>query len=479
MILFFSDILLAKTFIREHYYRAGKNDTEITSRAIALHQVKARLLEEIGTYMESTFESTEQEGGGLGGQFTKYQIVSITAGITETKILEERWDGKIYYIKAEIDVDIDDTRRKIREISQDRERMREIEAINRKADEALRQIEMLTKSKKSIPIEYTGSHIMKVDGRKVVIGLGLLNGVRKSQQFKIIKSDSKVNPRTGVIVHKETAVIGALKVINTDEWTSDCVVISGAGRIKPGDLISPRAEKGIMEIEGALSRAEPLDEFKFRFNWKFPYLFRMDLGYLRPYFMESFGEAAYLNFSFDWPWFEIGPGFAGFFRYGVPLFGGASIVMRVGPYEGPINIILRHNGGKFIGADPNQRINGLIETNWRISGRVLLYGRMHQYKGSWQAGEFYHDDKGYQYNTRTYGGAEIGSGDLSFFVQYGDVFEYCALGKDPRVERRGEYGGAGIKLNMTPLRYTFSAEGIRALGDDRSLILRLGIGYEF
>lgn len=162
MILFFSPPLLAKTFIREHYYQADKRDTQLTARAIALYQVKSRLIEEIGTYIESAFESTERESKDGIEQFTKHQIVSITAGITETKILEERWDGKIYYIKAEIEADIDDTKRRIMELSSDRSKMREIEEINRKADEALREIGVLKKSR-GIPARGGGAFYVGLD----------------------------------------------------------------------------------------------------------------------------------------------------------------------------------------------------------------------------------------------------------------------------------------------------------------------------
>ena len=103
-----SGILQAKTFVREYSYRAGEADSKITARSIALNQVKTQLLEEIGVYIESNFEDTAKESKVGIEQLTKQQIVSITAGVTETKILEEKWDGQTYYMKAQIDVDIAD-----------------------------------------------------------------------------------------------------------------------------------------------------------------------------------------------------------------------------------------------------------------------------------------------------------------------------------------------------------------------------------
>ena len=67
-------------------------------QVIALEQVKRLLLEKLGTYLES-----ETEVKNL--QLTKDQIVILTAGIVRTEIIEERWDGKTYYLKAKITAD--------------------------------------------------------------------------------------------------------------------------------------------------------------------------------------------------------------------------------------------------------------------------------------------------------------------------------------------------------------------------------------
>ncbi|MFH1258585.1 MAG: tetratricopeptide repeat protein [Elusimicrobiota bacterium] len=143
VILSFLGNLCAKTFLREYSYRASEADSKITARSIALNHVKTLLLEEIGVYIESNFEDTAKESKSGIEQLTKQQIVSITAGVTETKILEEKWDGLTYYIKAEIKVDIDDVSKKVREISKDRNKAKELEEVKKKADEAFKQIELL------------------------------------------------------------------------------------------------------------------------------------------------------------------------------------------------------------------------------------------------------------------------------------------------------------------------------------------------
>ncbi len=104
----------SRTFVREYYYQAGESDSKITSRTKALTEVKRLLLEEIGVYLESYINySEEQNGDRISNQFLRKEIEQISAGITETTILEENWTGVEYYIKAEITVDPEDVVRRL------------------------------------------------------------------------------------------------------------------------------------------------------------------------------------------------------------------------------------------------------------------------------------------------------------------------------------------------------------------------------
>ena len=138
-----------KTFIREYTYQASDYDSKVTSRANALEQVKTILLEEVSVYMQSEFEMRdweEQIGGNIeSGEFAEQRIIAITAGVTETKILDERWNGVEYWIKAEITLDPDDLKRKIDDIVKNKEKLKELEDVKKKADDALAEIERLKK----------------------------------------------------------------------------------------------------------------------------------------------------------------------------------------------------------------------------------------------------------------------------------------------------------------------------------------------
>jgi peptidoglycan hydrolase CwlO-like protein len=103
-----------KTFIREYVYKASESDSKITSRQKALTEVKSLLIEELGTYVESYVNHVvTDQNGVITKDFFTNEIKTLSVGITETRILEERWDGYEYYIKAEIVADPEEVVRRI------------------------------------------------------------------------------------------------------------------------------------------------------------------------------------------------------------------------------------------------------------------------------------------------------------------------------------------------------------------------------
>jgi len=126
------------TFEEEYTYQASEYDSKVSCRALALEQVKRLLLEKLGTYLESETEVRNF-------QLTKDQIVILTAGIVRTEILNEKWDGKAYYLKAKIMADPNDVANAITKLRQDRGKTKELEETRKKADEALREVEKLKK----------------------------------------------------------------------------------------------------------------------------------------------------------------------------------------------------------------------------------------------------------------------------------------------------------------------------------------------
>ena len=127
-----------RTFIKEYTYRASEDDSRNSSRVIALREVKRLLLEELGTYLESDTEVKNF-------QLTRDQITTLTAGIVQTEIVDEKWDGHVYWLKAKIAADPDKVAQSIDALRRDRDKTKELETIRRKSDELLREVEALRK----------------------------------------------------------------------------------------------------------------------------------------------------------------------------------------------------------------------------------------------------------------------------------------------------------------------------------------------
>ncbi len=143
LILFATVLLNAKIWVREYTYNAGDADSKLSSRTIALEEVQRLLLQEIGVYVHSTIQNETTEVSGELKELTSKQVEVMTAGVTQTTILEEQWNGEIYFIKAEIDVDENDVLKKIDAVVQDDEKTLQLEESNRKTEEALKEIERL------------------------------------------------------------------------------------------------------------------------------------------------------------------------------------------------------------------------------------------------------------------------------------------------------------------------------------------------
>jgi hypothetical protein len=138
LVFFIPNLISAelKTFIKEYSYQASDFDSKITSRTIALEQVKRVLLEELGSYLESNTEVRNFE-------LSKDKITALVAGVVKTHILEEKWDGKSYWMKAEIKADPENIARSIDTLRKDQKKIDELEERIRKQDEALKEIDKL------------------------------------------------------------------------------------------------------------------------------------------------------------------------------------------------------------------------------------------------------------------------------------------------------------------------------------------------
>jgi len=132
-----------KSFEKEYSYQASEFDSKNTSRTIALEQVKRLLLEEMGSYLESSTEVKDF-------QLSKDKIVALTAGVVHAHVVDEKWDGKNYWLKAVIKADPEDVARSLDILRKDQKKSEDLEEIRRKSDQSLKEIERLQKEVASL-----------------------------------------------------------------------------------------------------------------------------------------------------------------------------------------------------------------------------------------------------------------------------------------------------------------------------------------
>ena len=125
-----------KSLIEEYTYQASELDSKTTCRAIALEQVKRELLEELGTYVEST--TVVQNA-----QIDQDEIRTISAGVVQTKVLDESWDGKSYWLKAEVSADPDEVAASIEKVRNDQKLAEELAESEAEKEKALQDVERL------------------------------------------------------------------------------------------------------------------------------------------------------------------------------------------------------------------------------------------------------------------------------------------------------------------------------------------------
>src|SRR5208283_2553141 len=100
---------------------------KVSSRTMAMEQIKRLILEEAGTYIASTTVVK-------GLQLESDQINAMTAGIVSLKVIDESWNGKVFYMKAEATIDTDDIAKKIDNIAQNQNQIEELESTQQKID---------------------------------------------------------------------------------------------------------------------------------------------------------------------------------------------------------------------------------------------------------------------------------------------------------------------------------------------------------
>jgi uncharacterized protein len=134
----------AKTYIRDYIYKASEADSKLTSRVIALDQVKLLLLQEIGTHIRHEINITNK---GSGSSYASEDVEAITAGLTKVVIVEEKWNGVTYYLKAKINANTKQVLSAIERFKENKtekhQELEKLKASQHKLEESRKQIARL------------------------------------------------------------------------------------------------------------------------------------------------------------------------------------------------------------------------------------------------------------------------------------------------------------------------------------------------
>ncbi|GHB72558.1 hypothetical protein GCM10008107_22440 [Psychrosphaera saromensis] len=91
--------------VKEYTYRASENDSKVSARRAALEQLQKAAIEEVGVHIQSSVVNHESVIQGKLKQEMQLNFKTFSQALTKTKILDEKWNGETFYIKAEIEVD--------------------------------------------------------------------------------------------------------------------------------------------------------------------------------------------------------------------------------------------------------------------------------------------------------------------------------------------------------------------------------------
>jgi hypothetical protein len=141
-----------RVFTRDHKYQASEDDSKNSAREKALTQLRIKLLSEVGVYTESYLKLGTITKDGR--EYIREEIKNITAGITETKILDEKWDGTTYYVKASMKLDPEEVLRLVEDALDSRKSSAEIDrliqVLSERSEELAKRSEELAVNKSAV-----------------------------------------------------------------------------------------------------------------------------------------------------------------------------------------------------------------------------------------------------------------------------------------------------------------------------------------
>lgn len=107
-----------REYVRDYSYQGASFDTRATCRINAIDGVKQELLAELGSYVGSVVKTNQDS---LGQSYMSHDVINITAGIVALRLLDEKWNQPVYFVKASMKADPDDVLSKLKAMRADLE----------------------------------------------------------------------------------------------------------------------------------------------------------------------------------------------------------------------------------------------------------------------------------------------------------------------------------------------------------------------
>jgi hypothetical protein len=193
-----------KTFIRDYIYQASENDSRNTARKAAVQEMQALLLMEIGQALQSeqTLQrlSVAKDGKETFSESFSQEVMAITAGFVEMKILNEAWNGKTYYIEAQMTVDPKEVSQRVAETLNSKQKEKEGDKAEQAKTDVEKRVQELEAQKKEI------------EARKKEMALkhelARLKDVEARELEKLEKKSAKEKAKAGILYQPKAFGIG-------------------------------------------------------------------------------------------------------------------------------------------------------------------------------------------------------------------------------------------------------------------------------
>ena len=228
-----------KNIVKEYQYNVSDDDSKNSARKKALTQVKILILEEIGVFVESYLELNTMVENEKYQKYFRQEIKNLTAGIIKTKILDEKFDGKSYYVKASVLVDPDSVSEGISEILKIKANKSEINKLTKLLKSKEQEIDMRSNETISLQKKITNQSLLnqaKAEELKLIQDK-LLIAQRQLQKYnieenrirtKLDKILNRINTQTNKVervVYQGMTPSEVKQIMGTPNTTDSCLKI--------------------------------------------------------------------------------------------------------------------------------------------------------------------------------------------------------------------------------------------------------------